>query len=270
MIRINCDEQWKSLREKAKPLRGVIPRITAYGDAPNLTPYGEAYPDGLVDPKDYKDVIQHCHDEQIFPVYHQHASWAPTGFRWNQNGLGYCWTWGGTGGVMDCRAREGKPTVLLAPVSMGYLVGWKNRGNYLESFVEGAMNHGIAPAEYVPNQHSPNPKNFKAGWEEAALNFRIAEAWDTDVRNMIQHAISILRTGTPGYIAYNWWGHALSVVGVKWDESQVNNLIWLLRNSHDENDIIEMTGNRAVPDEFIGIRATENIFDREMENVLAV
>ena len=256
MIRIDCDKQWEIIAKENK-LEGALPRQTKYGDAPKLIPYGEAYPEGLVDPSDYKEVIQHCHDRKIFPVYHQYASWAPKGFEWSQNGLGYCWTWSGTGSVMDCRAREGKPTVMLSPVSMGYLVGWRNRGNYLESFIEGAMKHGIAPASYVPNPFELNPRNFKDGWEEAAYNYRIAEVWDTDPRNMIQHAISVLRTGTPLYIAYNWWGHALVCVGVKWSKSERNNLTWLIRNSHGENDVIEMTGSRGVPDEAFGIRATE-------------
>jgi hypothetical protein len=238
---------------------GALPRQTKYGSAPNLIPFGEAFPDKLVDPADYKEVIQECHDQMIFPMYHQKAAWGPDGFQWNQDGLGYCWTWSGTGSVMNCRAREGKPTILLSPVSMGWLVNWRNRGNYLESFIEGAMERGIAPMEYTPDQHSMDYKNYVKGWEEAALNYRIAEAWDSDTDSMIQHAISILRCGVDGYIAYNWWGHALSLVGVRWDESVANNLVWVIRNSHDEDDFIELTGSKGIPDELYGIRATLTI-----------
>lgn len=262
--RFDCDRQWRDLRldmgsRGEDGLFGAIPRKSVYGSAPGLIPFGEAYPDKLVDPKDYKEVIQFCHDQKIFPMYHQKATWGPDGFRWNQNGLGYCWTWSGTGDVMNCRALEGKPSVLLSPVSMGWLVGWRNRGNYLESFINGAMERGIAPMEYTPDQHSLNYKKFKEGWEDAALNYRIQEAWDSDARKMIQHAISILRCGVSGYIAYNWWGHALSLVGVRWDESVLNNIVWIIRNSHDEDDFIELTGSRGVPDELYGIRSTRTL-----------
>ena len=73
---------------------------------------------------------------------------------------------------------------------------------------------------------------------------------------MIQHSVSILATGTPLYVAYNWWGHALECVGVEWDESVAYNIVWVLRNSHNEADFIRLTGSRGVPSEAYGIRAT--------------
>ena len=76
---------------------------------------------------------------------------------------------------------------------------------------------------------------------------------------MIQHCVSVLRTGTPVYTAFYWWGHALELVGLQWDEQQANNLVWVNRNSHNESDVIEMTGSRAVPDEAFGIRATRTL-----------
>jgi hypothetical protein len=75
---------------------------------------------------------------------------------------------------------------------------------------------------------------------------------------MIQHCITGLRAGNPVYVAYNWWGHALEVIAVEWDESKVYNLIWWLRNSHNESDIIKMEGNKAVPSEAYILTATEN------------
>jgi hypothetical protein len=42
------------------------------------------------------------------------------------------------------------------------------------------------------------------------------------------------------------------VVAIKWDESALNNIVWVLRNSHNENDVIELTGSRGVPDEAYG------------------
>ena len=127
-------------------------------------------------------------------------------------------------------------------------MGWRNTGNYLESAMAGARERGICSAEYTPDMHSLRPARFKDGWEQDALNYRLAEAWDCDSRNMLQHALSVLATGTPLYIAYNWWGHALECVGLRWDERERDNVVWVIRNSHGEDDVIELTGSRGVPD----------------------
>jgi hypothetical protein len=248
---------------RATPKIEAFPRRTVYGatpkdDEPVLIPFGEQFPDKLVDPKDYKATIEHCHEAQVFPIYHQHATWGKPGFVWNQNGLPYCWAWGGTAALMDLRAREGKPVPLLSPVSMGWLVGWKNAGNYLGSMIQGLMDKGVCEASFTPNMLSRDPRTFKEGWEDNALLNRLKEAWDCDNGSpsaMVQHSISILATGTPLYIAYNWWGHALECCGVRWTEGTVNNLTWQIRNSHAEDDIIEMVGAKAVFDEAYGFRA---------------
>jgi len=258
-LRFDCDDA--NVREwlRATFASGALPRRTAYGSAPDLIPYGEAYPDRLIDPADYKEQIRMCHATAMFPLYHQHATWAPPGYEWNQDGLPYCWAWGLTAALMDCRAREGKPTVTLSPVSLGWLVNWASRGNYLESAIRGARERGVCAMEYTPDPHSRNHRNYRDGWEDNALKHRIAEVWDLDTRSnaaMIQHSITVLATATPLYIAYNWWNHALQCCGLRWDESQPYNLVWQIRNSHNESDIIELTGSRAVPDEAYGIRAT--------------
>lgn len=215
----------------------------------------EAYPDVLVDPADYKEVIQHCHDAKIFPMYHQAATWAPDGFSYDQNGIGYCWTWSGTACLMDCRALEDKETVLLAPVSMGYLVGWRNEGNYLEDFIGGARNHGIAPADCVGgiNSANRNPNSYCDDWETQAKQYRLAQVWDCSPSKMTQHCLSILAYGRPIFIAFDWWGHALELIGLRYDG---NTLVWIIRNSHGETEPIELTGSRAIPDEAYGFIST--------------
>jgi hypothetical protein len=261
ILRIDADRRWNDLaRARRRRFRkpGCRPRETVYGAEPGLIPFGEAMPDQLVDPADYKSVIEHCHAQKIFPLYHQRATWAPTGYQWTQNGLNFCWAWGLGASMMDCGAAEGRPTRILSPVTLGWLVRWRNSGNYLADAVRGALERGIATMAFTPDPHDLSRKSFVEGWEADALENRLAEAWDADTSSKasaVRYAISILKTGRSLYIAYDWWGHALSCCGVVWDETQPNNLIWLLRNSHDEDDVIEMTGDRAVPDEIIGIRA---------------
>jgi hypothetical protein len=254
---INCDINAEALARKT--LQGALPRRRPYGAYPGLVPFGEAYPDKLIDPSDYKEVIARCHREQIFPMYHQRNTWGAVGFRWYQNGLPYCWAWSATAATMDCEAREGKPVELLSPVSLGWLVSWRERGYYLAETIEGIKARGIAPMSFTPNPHDPTPRKFVDGWEEAAMRHRILDAWDTDnstLAKRIQYGISVLATASSDYIAYDWWGHALECVGVVWDETVANNLCWVIRNSHDEDNFIELTGDKAVPDEQYGIVST--------------
>ena len=246
----------------ARVMGGVIPRVTKYGDAEAVgIPYGEAFPEMLVDPKDNKEVIQRCHDRKIFPMYHQEESWAPDGFRWSQGQTSLCWTFSGTGDLMNCRAREGRPTVMLGPSSAGYLVNWQNRGYYLEAFVRGAQDRGIAPLSFLPSITSLDRRRFKKGWEEEAMKYRLAKdgVWDSSPRNMLQHCLSQLRLGVSLYAAWNRMGHAMSVVGLLWDERKYNNVIWVVRNSHNESEPIEMSGRNAEPDEALGFNSTLNV-----------
>lgn len=254
------------LKKRPTSKREVLPRIFPYSDDPDAPIYRRtggiplgSQADMLVDPSDYKEVIQYCHENKIFPIYAQYDSWAPPGFRWSQNGLGFCWAWGITGNMMDCRSREGKPTKLLSPVSLGWTVGWQNRGNYLMSAINGMKERGVCEMEYTPNPHSLNYRQYKEGWEENALKYRLAEWWDLDNRSdsrMVQHLVTVLASGVPVYVAHNWWGHALSIVSLNWDESLSYNMAFVHRNSHNEPDVIELTGGRGIPDEAYGIRAT--------------
>jgi len=263
MIQRYGDANWQNLYIPKNP--GFIPRRSRFGDASNiLMPLGSYDTIQPIAWDELKDVIEAAHKNKTMPMYHQNDTWAKEGFRYNQNGIGYCWTWGGTAGVADCRAAEGKDTVLLAPVSMGYLVGWKDRGNYLESYIEGVQKTGVASADYVDgdiNSHNRNPNSYKDDWEEDRKQYRLDQVWDTDARNgdrtMILHCATILaKTARPLYIAYNWWGHALECVGMNWDESKQNNVEWIIRNSHNEPDFISLDGSRGVPDEAYGFVST--------------
>ena len=68
----------------------VMPRVSHYGgtlaDKMGLVPMAD-YPDEIIDEADWKEVILHCREKQLFPEFHQHATWAPEGYRWSQNAL---------------------------------------------------------------------------------------------------------------------------------------------------------------------------------------
>lgn len=251
----NFEERRELLRQKpVETATEIYPRRTLYGSdearVMGLQPLGEV-PDVVVPEGKFKEALAAAHKTQTLPMYWQNHTWGPRGFQWNQDGLGYCWAWSGTGCLMDTRATERKETVLLAPVSMGWLVNWQDRGNYLEDFIRGAREKGIAPGSCVPDSawHTPDPNAFDPCWETERANYRLGQVWDCDPRRMMQHCLSILTYSRPLYIAYNWWGHALEMVGMRYDG---DTLVKIIRNSHNEDDFIELEGQRSVPDEAYG------------------
>lgn len=244
--------------QTANGMPEVLPRTTRCGsreaDLLGLVPMFD-YPDDLVHPADFKGVIHHCHERKIFPVYHQKAS-GVLDDGWDQDGFGFCWAYGVTIALMDQRALENQAPVRLSPFSLGWLTGWRNAGFYCDRAIAGARERGIASAEFVP-EWNLRPSTFKPGWEQDALNYRCGKWWDTYKQNeimMLQQCLTILRTGTALYVAYNWWSHALELVAMLWDETERNNVVIVLRNSHAEPDVIELAGSRAVPDEAYGLQ----------------
>jgi len=236
----------------------ALPRVTTYGSRaatdngllPTL-----ALRNDLYEPDDYKLVIHDCHRETIFPRYHQARSkWAAAG--WNQGHYGYCWAYGLTAATMDCIEAEGHPPVRLAPFSLGWMVKWKNTGYYCDSAIIGARQRGIASADSVP-EYNLEPRSFKQGWETDALKYRPLEWWDTKndtPDSMTSQCLTILATGRPCYVNWYWWGHAAELVAMDWDESLAYPVTLIVRNSHAETDLIELTGHRGIPDEAYGIR----------------
>ncbi len=241
---------------------GALPRRTRYGrdDAWDLglTPIDQSALD-VIAWADLKANIERAREKKAMPVFHQHDKWAPPGFQSNQDGLPYCWAWSACATMMDVRATEARDTVMLAPVSLGWLVDWKERGFFLDETIRGMRERGITTAEYVGgdfNSTNRNHRSYKEGWEKEALKYRLNEVWDVDTgrgdRYTIQQAATILCAGRPLYIAFNYWGHALMCTGMRWNESKKNNIEWEIRNSHNEPDVILMDGDKGVPDELYG------------------
>jgi hypothetical protein len=160
---------------------------------------------------------------------------------------------------------EGKETVMLAPVSLGWLVNWDKRGYYLDETAAGIKKHGIAPAEYVEggfNSMNRNPRTYREGWEEARGNYRLDEVIDinthrVDDRFIIRQAATVLCAGRPLYMAINSMSHAMMIAGINWDESRYQNIAWDVRNSHNETTTLLTHGERWIPDELIGFMSSK-------------
>ena len=231
-------------------------RLTRYGTPASerfgLSPLGD-FPTKLISPSDYQSAIDEAHRTQRMPMYHEKATWRKVSPRWNQNGFPWCWAWGATGTCLSVRGMAKYPTVILAPNSIAWKVGWRKVGYFLDGTIDAIRQRGIASAEFVPNFLTDNPNSFKEGWEDDALKYRlIGEVYDCDNRSaniMEQHCISLLCAGIPIYAALDWWGHALQCCGIY----LVNGLRrWVWSNSHNEDDLIIIEGSRGRPSEGYG------------------
>jgi len=235
---------------------GAIPGVPAVAAGDEF-----GAPDMLVSPGDYKSAIEYAHEKQVFPSYAQNASWAPKGFKYNQNGLPYCWSWGGTACLMDLQRIHCLPMVLLAPVSMGYLVGWRNAGNYLESYIKGAREQGVCAAI---NGQINDHRNSASVWQNQPRPVKLDRVWDIDTRSGKEKALQIMLSclcyGCPVYIAFSWWGHALCMSALVWDTTKPYSVIEVIRNSHNEDDFILLEGSKGIPDEmyaFVSLKLSE-------------
>ena len=270
MIRIT-EQNWQTYCEKRLDEDGEFqarPRRSIYGAPDTIYGYGlipmADYPSKLIQPADYKDAIADAHAAKRFPMYHKRNSWKKRMPRWNQNGLPYCWAWGACGRWMTARGSENvegdKPPIILAPNTLGWLVGWREKGFFLDATIKGMRERGAASIEFVPNIHSINPSSFKDGWEQDALLHRFSgDIYDTDMRSQslrAQHCITLLCAGIDLYIAYNWWGHALGCSGLMWND-RTNKVDWIDDNSHNEDDFIIVEGTRGIPDEAYGVPSTD-------------
>ncbi len=253
MTRLITDGNWQDVRQEY----GVLPRFIAYGSDEALQrgmkPLGD-YPDMLIPEDEWKERIAEANEKKTMPMHHFEAAGAPAK---QQGSTNYCWAYGMTSTVEAMRLAEGQPWRRLAPATLGWLVNFRNAGYYLSETIRGASERGIASSDFA-GDGTTNERSFKSGWKEDALRHKPSEWFDTDRSSeklMVRHCVSLLLTGLPLYIAYNWWSHALMMAAVEWDESQRNNLKWIAWNSHGDGRI-ELTGSRGVPDEAYGTRST--------------
>ncbi len=247
------DSNWQTVKQEC----GVLPRYIKYGSGSamdrGMMPVGERA-DVLIPRDEWKERIAEADVTQTMPVYYFKDKNVQAKSQGNTN---YCWAYGLTSALEATMLRENQPYVRLAPATLGWLVRWRNQGYYLSETILGAAKLGVASSEFA-NDGTTNRNTFKTGWQKDALKHRPKEWWDTigkrDLDAHVNQCVSLLLNGLPGYIAYNWWSHALMMVGVKWDEGQKDNITWLAWNSHGDG-LIELNGNRGVPDEFYALRS---------------
>lgn len=114
------------------------------------------------------------------------------------------------------RAVQGESPVVLSPGSIGGPVtGYRNEGAVIEDDLRQIVEFGAATVDFVPaNQIS------KSGWkpgamENAALH-KVTHWWDLGAKDsgMFNRCATLVLQGIPVCVGYNWWGHAVTLVGL--------------------------------------------------------
>ncbi len=240
------DENWRDVERVGgvKPRKGIYARREAKDHG--LVPCADAKPE-LIPWDDMEERINEANAKKQMPMHYLDDFDAQPH---NQGRTNFCWNYGLAMTMEAQRLIQHLPYRRLGGPSLGWIVGWKNRGGYLTATIKGAIERGIASSEFIPDGVY-TPATFKDGWEDDALNNRPLEFTDTDrssERFMAQQCASLLVQGEPLYVAFNWWSHALTDMGVIWDTGYKYNLRWVAYNSHGDGRI-EMTGSKGVPDE---------------------
>jgi hypothetical protein len=132
----------------------------------------------------------------------------------NQSSTNYCHANSPALAIMALRETQGQPLVLLSPASVGGpITNFKNEGAFIVDDLRQITTGGCASQEFVP----PNQiglSGFKAGWKEDALKYRVEEWWDLGSRNstMFDRCMTLALSRIPICVAYNWWGHAVTII----------------------------------------------------------
>jgi len=130
----------------------------------------------------------------------------------NQGQSSYCWAFSSVAGLMLQREVESRPFRRLSPSSVAApIVGYTDRGYYIEAALEGMRTQGVASDDFVP-MLTTNSREFKGGWRDDAANNKISMA--TEIPRDHQTQGSMLLLGYPLVAALNWWGHAILFLAV--------------------------------------------------------
>lgn len=132
----------------------------------------------------------------------------------DQNGTNFCWAFGVVGAMEVCRITAGLPHVELSPASIACPIkNWRNQGGWGDQAIEYIEEHGIMPESIWP-EHKITKEHWTAENREVAKKYRITE-WD-DLSNDFELHVSCLLQGIPVAVGYNWWGHLVFSMGVRY------------------------------------------------------
>lgn len=180
----------------------------------------------------------------------------------DQNGLGYCHAYGTVKKAMVKRLLQGHPFVMLSAESVGGpITRWTNQGADPADDMEQIAKFGACPQSFMDREHSLNHRNWKTGWEQEALNYRIPDWIDARLirKNYFDVAATMCFLNIPGALGYMWWSHYISG---PYRVLKLSNGRYALRNrnnwgpSFGDDGFLDMEEGKGTPDWLFGCLAS--------------
>lgn len=199
------DDNYNDFNHRNWGVCGCLPRREAYGTlacatsgVPDIIPM-EDWPRLIKAQEDNADSLWHIWKDSDIGVL-------------NQNPLNFCWGFSCTEVAMIMRElmrldyRPLSPSSVSAPI-----VGYLNKGWYIEDALKELVSTGAATTDFVPAT-TYRSADFKPKWRESAYQNRITK-W-RDCPHDFQAQGSMLLMNRPLATALNWWGHAVCFLRV--------------------------------------------------------
>jgi hypothetical protein len=183
-------------------LAGALPRETSLGGLACAEVFAEHVP--LIPESKWKSRIQYATENGLF-IGHRWRSDPQADY---QDGFGFCWAYSLSQATMAVRAAMGQPFVQLSPESLAEDVGYRNRGNSLDSSLAYAAKFGIASRATVP-QHKISEREWSAQYKEDRKLYLPLEWFDLGGKDVWAETVTALLSGFGCYVGYDWWGHAV-------------------------------------------------------------
>ena len=182
----------------------------------------------------------------------------------DQNGQGYCWSYGSVGAVMLLRALQNMPYVRLSAHAVACKIkNFKDEGGWGAQSFEFISKFGVPSVATWPEKSMSRQYNTEATWTEAA-KYKITEGfvdleaaiYDRDL-SFAQVATCLLN-GIPVVCDFNWWGHC--VVAMDLVEVERGSFGVRILNSWSDRwgdlGTAVLQGKKAIPDNAVAPRVT--------------
>jgi hypothetical protein len=127
----------------------------------------------------------------------------------DQDGLGYCHAYGTVSVEEILIAIASGVYVNLSAESIGGIVTkWHNQGADPMDDLAVAIKNGACEASFMDKPNSLSPSRWKQGWQQNALNYRMAEYYDLRVPGKTFDAVmTCYLLNFPIGLGYAWWSH---------------------------------------------------------------
>lgn len=232
------DDNADDYLRRYKPIAGCLPRTTRIGELACAPVYADHVP--IIPESEWIGRVEEMTRKKLW-----------IGDRWQsdpiadyQNGFGFCWAYSLGQAAMAVRARMGQAFVQLSPESLAEDVGYRNRGNSLDSALQYAAAHGIATRDTVP-QHEITPGAWDKRYSEERKSFIPLEWFDLGGRDVWAETVTALLMGEGCYVGYSWWGHAVWLDRLRVGAS--GRIEVHTPNSHGPGQDVWLAGSKAVP-----------------------